>query len=97
MGCLVALFAFTLLYQQLDLLDDLFVVMLILITLINCGAILEQHRWVYQSELIRAATLSAYIGLYRQSISLLLTLLFAVLIVSFIDSIKQKYFRLIYG
>lgn len=96
-GCLVALFLFTLFFYQINPLDKAFIVILTLITLVNCGAILEQHRWVYQSELARVAIICVYVSIVRQSIALFLALLSTVLIISLIDSVKEGYLRLIYG
>jgi len=96
-GCLVALFLFTLFFYQINSLDKAFIVILTLITLINCGAILEQHRWVYQSELARVAIVCVYVSIVQQSIALFLALLSSVMIISLIDSVEEGYLRLIYG
>lgn len=96
-GCLVALFVFTLLFNELTYLDKTFIVILILITLVNCGAILEQHRWVFQSELIRVVIFFTYISIAQKSTILFITPLTVILIVSLIDSIEERYFKLIYG
>jgi len=96
-GCVIALFTFTLFINELTSLDKAFIVILILITLINCGAILEQHRWVYQSELIRVVIFVTYISIAQESVILFLTLLTVTLIVSLIDSVEQTYFSLVYG
>lgn len=96
-ACFIGLFAVTVGYAQWSTLDISFTVILILITLINCGAILEQHRWVYQSEIIRLLFGCIYLSLLVNSWTLLFILGGAVLSASFIEALEKKYFWLIYG
>ncbi|MXN90389.1 sterol desaturase [Flavobacterium sp. Sd200] len=56
---------FTFYYTSQSLPDKLFTAAFILITLINCGALLEQRKWIYYLEYGRLLILSAYI-LYIQ-------------------------------
>jgi sterol desaturase/sphingolipid hydroxylase (fatty acid hydroxylase superfamily) len=56
-------FTYFIAYQQIA--DKFFTATFILITLINCGALLEQRKWIYYLEYGRLLLLSAYI-LYNQ-------------------------------
>lgn len=47
-------------YQDLGNADLLFIVLFVLITLVNCGALLEQRRWIYYLEHIRICILMTY-------------------------------------
>jgi alkylglycerol monooxygenase len=58
--CIVLLSFFTALYTELHLEDKLFSTFFILITLINCGALLEQRKWIYYLECFRLILLFAY-------------------------------------
>jgi alkylglycerol monooxygenase len=57
----VMLMWFTYFYAMLDVEDKLFSVSLILITLINCGALLEQRKWIYYLEYARLLLLFTYL------------------------------------
>ncbi|MEI9920180.1 MAG: sterol desaturase family protein [Bacteroidota bacterium] len=56
---LAALFVFTLLFNRIDETQTLVVVTEIILTLVICGAMLEQRRWVYYLEVIRCLVLIA--------------------------------------
>lgn len=48
-------------FDKLDPYDKLFALSFILLTLINCGALLEQRKWIYYLEYSRLFILSTYI------------------------------------
>jgi alkylglycerol monooxygenase len=52
---------FTFFYNDQDIIDKLFYLGFILITLINCGALLEQRKWIYYLEYVRLAIVFAYL------------------------------------
>ncbi|TRW25754.1 sterol desaturase family protein [Flavobacterium zepuense] len=56
-------FTYFIAYQHAE--DKLFTALFILITLINCGALLEQRKWIYYLEYGRLLLLTAYL-LYNQ-------------------------------
>jgi len=56
---------FTFFYNDQDTIDKLFFLSFILITLINCGALLEQRKWIYYLEYIRLGIAFTYL-LYIQ-------------------------------
>lgn len=58
--CIALLSFFTAFYTELNLEDKLFTAAVILITLINCGALLEQRKSIYYLESIRLILLFAY-------------------------------------
>ncbi|MGQ2984915.1 sterol desaturase family protein [Flavobacterium sp.] len=60
-------------FDSENALEKLFIVSFVLITLINCGALLEQRKWIYYLEYARVALLSSYI-LYSEGYSDLLLL-----------------------
>lgn len=62
------LVAFTMVNAELGYIEKSFTVFFILLTLINCGALLEQQRWVYQLEIVRLLTLAAYVSFAFESI-----------------------------
>ena len=57
----VLLMQFTYYYAYQTVVDKLFVAAFILITLINCGALLEQRKWIYYLEYARLLLFSAYL------------------------------------
>lgn len=58
--CIALLSFFTAFYKELHFEDKLFTASIILITLINCGALLEQRKWIYYLECFRLILLFAY-------------------------------------
>src|SRR5690606_38561877 len=70
---------FTFFYGSQDIIDKLFYLSFILITLINCGALLEQRHWIYYLEYIRLTILFSYL-LYLEGHTELLLLPVMVLI-----------------
>lgn len=70
---------FTFFYSTQDGYDKIFYLNFILITLINCGALLEQRTWIYYLEYIRLAILFSYL-LYLEGYAELLLLPVLVLV-----------------
>ncbi|NQX40270.1 Fatty acid hydroxylase superfamily protein [Pedobacter steynii] len=58
--CIALLSFVTAFYVELHFEDKLFTAAVILITLINCGALLEQRKWIYYLECFRLILLFAY-------------------------------------
>ncbi|RZL19097.1 MAG: hypothetical protein EOO96_26360 [Pedobacter sp.] len=48
-------------YHSFDVADKLFAAGFILITLINCGALLEQRKWIYYLECFRLMLIFTYV------------------------------------
>jgi len=59
--CVLFLTFTTAFFGTFDLVDKLFVVGFVLITLINCGALLEQRKWIYYLECLRLMLIFAYV------------------------------------
>jgi alkylglycerol monooxygenase len=59
--CIALLTFITATYSSLGLDDKLFIVFFMLLTLINCGALMEQRKWIYYLECIRLIVLLSYI------------------------------------
>jgi hypothetical protein len=93
---LVILVVFTTLYSSLGDIEKSFIVAFLLLTLINCGALLEQQKWVYQLEIARVLTLAAYISFERQSIWFICFSVAVVVLISMLQSVKSTYFKFIY-
>ena len=63
--CTALLMWFTYYYESQGTVTKVFTAAFILITLINCGALLEQRKWIYYLEYGRLSLISAYL-LYSQ-------------------------------
>ena len=59
--CTAMLMWFTYYYTSKGIVTKFFVALFILVTLINCGALLEQRKWIYYLEYGRLLLLSAYV------------------------------------
>lgn len=95
---LVILFLLLLFERYLPLGLQMAVALFIVISLINSGAILEQRRWVFYLEYIRAALLVgvAYYFYPDPTILLLFTVVF-IGSLGYLKPIQKQYLRLIYG
>ena len=58
--CTIILSCFTYYFDFLDTFHKLFILLLIIITLVNCGALLEQRKWIYYLEYARIYLLITY-------------------------------------
>jgi alkylglycerol monooxygenase len=91
------LFLFILLRQKLSLQSEIAIVSFILLTLINCGAIMEQKRWIFYLEFARIIVLaSALLALYPNGWLMILLLAVVLVALYFIDQIKAFYFEVVY-
>ncbi|TKC06488.1 sterol desaturase family protein [Pedobacter polaris] len=59
--CVIMLTFLTAYFKDLNLVDQLFFLVFIIITLINCGALMEQIRWIYYLECIRLILIISFI------------------------------------
>lgn len=74
-------------------------VLFVLLTLINCGAIMEQKKWVYQLEWLRLSVLLLIPLLYYPAapfIKILITLTTIIPLVLFYKDIETQYFRFVF-
>jgi len=94
---LVVLFLFILFREKITLWNEFAVVCFIILTLINCGAIMEQKRWIFYLEFARIIILlCSIIAIYPNG--WLLVLITAALLVAmyFANQIKDIYYELVY-
>lgn len=92
------LFLLLLLEHHTDQFLQLLAALFILVTLINCGAILEQRRWVFFLELIRGFLLAVttfYYFPYPTTFIFLSLLTFAAL--AYFSTLQKQYLNSIYG
>jgi alkylglycerol monooxygenase len=97
-GIATVLFCFLLLEYYIPPFVQICITCVILLTLINCGAIMEQRRWVFYLEYARLIIAFAA-GFYCWPHPLLL-LIFAIVQIPFFlyrGTIQQRYLRLLYG
>ena len=69
---------------------------ILLVSLVNCGALLEQRRWIYFVEYVRLVLIFALVGLWLGSISFFLLALMAFLLVELLLPLKTWYMRFVY-
>lgn len=94
---LALLFIFILFEQHIPLTQQVLISLAILLTLINCGAIMEQKQWIYYLEFLRLLTLTIGFILVYPAIWLNILLLFAtVLLVAYFNTIRVYYLQWVY-
>ena len=65
--CTLILTVFTYYFDYLQAYDKIFVLSLVILTLINCGALLEQRKWIYYIEYSRIIMITTYF-LYEEDL-----------------------------
>jgi len=93
---MVGLVIFTVGFEKLDALQKMFGVALMIITLINCGALLEQHKWIYYLEIIRIQIVVAAFGYWLASPAVVVIGILAAQLMSDFNSIKRRYYEFLY-
>ncbi|MDV6167088.1 sterol desaturase family protein [Flavobacterium sp. DG1-102-2] len=82
---------FTFFYNTQTIADKLFYLSFIMITLINCGALLEQRKWIYYLEYFRLAILFSYLLYLEGHAELLLLPVFALIAAEKIFALSKWY------
>jgi alkylglycerol monooxygenase len=93
----IALFLFTLFFHELSGVEATFITILVLITLINCGALLEQQQWIYYLEIVRLLIMCGYISYVEESFGFFCISMITVLIITTMNGSERMYFRFIYS
>ncbi len=82
---------FTFYYSDQTIADKLFVGSFILITLVNCGALLEQRKWIYYLEYGRLLLLSAYYLYSQGNIKYLFIPVLSIIVAEKLFSLGKRY------
>lgn len=91
------LFLFILFREKLNLQSEIAIVSFILLTLVNCGAIMEQKRWIFYLEFGRIIVLaSALLAVYPNGWLMILLLAATLVALYFMDQIKEFYYGVVY-
>ncbi len=91
------LFGFILLEKQLPVVLQIISAGLIFITLVNCGAILEQKKWIFYLEYARYLLLFLVVLIYFPNIQLLSVIaLLAFVITCFFHTVQNYYLKVVY-
>lgn len=96
-SCLVTLFTFTLFFEHFLPVEAMLISVLILLTLIICGAMLEQRRWIYYLEVVRCQVFVAYISFESESFALFFTSLIFITLLIPVERVEQVYLQFLYG
>jgi len=87
-------FLLMLLYRQLPMSEIAAGTIFVIITLINCGALLEQRGWIYYLEYIRLLTVTGYLSDHFDNRNIFIGSLIFVIIA--IWPLQKWYLRIIY-
>ena len=94
---LITLFMFILFEHYLDWALQLLFTLIILITLVNCGAILEQKKWIFYLEYSRLLILLTGVIVYHPSAALLTISLFLVpFSIYYFNRLQRRYLDWVY-
>ncbi len=94
---LIGLFFFILFFNHLDTVEITLGVMVILITLINCGAMLEQQRWIYFLEIVRAIVLLGFACYWLHSFSTFVITVLLLLAICSLELVEKQYYLFVYA
>ncbi|SOD94862.1 sterol desaturase family protein [Spirosoma fluviale] len=97
-GTLLILFVFLLVEKSVPGYLQLFTALFILLTVINCGALLEQRRWVLYLEIGRVAVLWVVLyALLGYPMLIVLAYIGGLSIWAYFSFVQKRYFQLVYG
>jgi alkylglycerol monooxygenase len=88
----IVIFFFTLFFNDFDRIEKSFVIILVLATLINCGALLEQQRWIYYLEVARLCLILLFISYEANSLALLFFLIMLIPAIAISESLEKWYY-----
>lgn len=92
----IILFFFTLFFNYLGSLEKFFIAIGILITLINCGALLEQRKWIYYLEYVRFMLPISYLSYYWENPIIFVVAINAIVFIDNFTPAQKWYLKLIY-
>jgi alkylglycerol monooxygenase len=95
-GSLLGLFVFTISFHKLPIIEITLIILMILLTLINCGALLEQQRWIYNLEVARVLLISSYISYLQNSVAFFMISLIILIFITSLESVERWYFKFVY-
>lgn len=88
----IVLLAFiTAFYAYMGLIDKLFITTLILLTLINCGALMEQRKWIYYLECARVLLLFTFLFWKAGHVEFAILPVLFILLMEDAFNIKKRY------
>ncbi len=91
------LFVFILFEHYLPLTQQVLISLGLILTLINCGAIMEQKKWVFYLEFLRLLTVTIGIVIaYPAGWLSVLLLLVALLLIRYFETIRDHYLYWVY-
>jgi sterol desaturase/sphingolipid hydroxylase (fatty acid hydroxylase superfamily) len=93
---LLALCLFAGYFERFDAWEKLFITVAILLTLINCGAILEKRRWIHYLELSRIVVISALVSYAMHDADLFVLLLSSMAILFISLPVKSWYYKVVF-
>lgn len=94
---LVGLAIVTTFFSELTSLEVGAIGLLIFFTLVNCGAMLEQQRWIYYLEGIRCLILSTWVSYEVESVTLLVLSVAVVIFIGTFKSVERRYLEFVYS
>ncbi|WP_306439259.1 sterol desaturase family protein [Larkinella sp. C7] len=97
-GILSILFVFLLLENHVTVYHQVLISLFILITLVNCGALLEQRQWVFYLEISRFSLLVLMaIPFLHDPLSFSALFIGTLLLWTYFSNLQKRYLRLVYG
>lgn len=90
-SCVIMLTYLTAFFTSLTTIDHLFVLAFIIITLINCGALMEQIRWIYYLECLRLILVFGFVFYKLDWLSLVLLPTLSLIVLERIFSLSRLY------
>ncbi|MFT3824293.1 MAG: sterol desaturase family protein [Chitinophagaceae bacterium] len=91
------LFIFILFEHRIPVLQQVLIALTILLTLVNCGAIMEQKQWVFYLEFLRLLTITiSFVLTYPYTWLLVAILIAAGILIRYFETVRTYYLQWIY-
>ena len=91
------LFVITLFFQHIHVQEKILGTFIIMLTLVNCGAMLQQRRWIYYLEYIRLFFITSYFSLWMESVPAFFLCSLLIVVCSASTTYRRLYLKFVYG
>lgn len=93
--CVAGLTWLTYYFDQIETAGKVFGLAFVLVTLINCGALLEQRKWIYYLEYFRLFTVTTYVLYLGNAVEFFMFPIGLMMVLEQIFSLSEKYQKMI--
>ncbi|SFW59049.1 Sterol desaturase/sphingolipid hydroxylase, fatty acid hydroxylase superfamily [Sinomicrobium oceani] len=97
LSCVVLLTLTTFYFDFLGITSKVFILFLTLLTLINCGALMEQRKWIFYLEIARLHAFLLFLFHINDQLDIYPVMAISMILAQYILQVKKRYYRWLYS